>query len=139
MEALAAIPEPEGVTLYRLPPHLGQGDPDGLTVEVAGVAGSAGLGGRSEERALPVAVELDRAHDLSWRGPEVYVWPQEEAWQRRKDAPPVLIRRTWTVIALGFIEQEARTAFDAVCNAIDGPPGKRLPQRRETGQGMMGA
>ena len=75
MEALAAIPEPEGVTLYRCPPWI-RGDPAGLIVDIAGVAGTAGPEGRGEEKVLPVAVELDRAHDLSWRGPEVYVWPE---------------------------------------------------------------
>jgi hypothetical protein len=124
-EALAAIPEPPGVTLYRCPPGP-ECRPGGLTVEVAGVAGTAGPEGRGEERAMPVPVGLDRAHDLSWRGPEVYVWP--EAGGR-------LGVLRWTVIALGFIEQEARDAFEATCIAIDS--GKRLPQRGRSRQGMM--
>ena len=123
MERLQAIPEPEGVTLYRVPPHWEAG---GLTVDVGYCCGSEGIGARGERASGLAPVPLDKAHDLSWRGPEVYVWPQEESWQQRKDGPPVLIRRVWTVTALGFIEAEACEAYRAVRRAIDG---KRLPQR----------
>lgn len=107
-EALAAIPEPPGVTLWRCPPYW---ESKGLAVEVWGVAGTAGPGGRGEEKSVPVAVELDRAHDLSWRGPEAWVWPESGGRYG--------VMR-WTVVVLGFIEHEAREAFGAVCAAIDG-------------------
>jgi hypothetical protein len=108
MEALAAIPEPLGVTLWRVPPYW---KAEGLTVEVGFVAGTAGPAGRGARRSGLHPVPLDAAHDLSWRGPEVWVWPESGGNMG------VL---TWTVIALGFIEQEAREAFRAVCAAIDG-------------------
>ena len=114
MEALAAITEPEGVTLHRVPPVALLSGPGGLTVEIAGVAGTAGPEGRGERNAVPVAVELDRAHDLSWRGPEVWVWPVAGGSRGVTE---------WEVTALGLIEQEARAAFRAVCAVIDGPAG----------------
>ena len=111
MEALAAIPEPDGVTLWRVPPMDVCGEPGGLAVRVAYVSGTAGLEGRGERASGLIGVACDKAHDLSWRGPEVYVWPES------CDNRGVM---RWSVIALGFIEQEAGDAFDAVCVAIDG-------------------
>jgi hypothetical protein len=114
MEALAAIPEPPSVTLRRVPPWVDPGEPGALTVEVGQVYGTAGPAGRGEHAAAPLPVGLDQAHDLSWRGPEVYVWPETGG--------PYGVMR-WTVYAVGFIEQEAREAFWAVCAAIDKPAG----------------
>ena len=111
MEALAAIPEPDGVTLWRVPPMDVCGEPGGLAVRVAYVSGTAGLEGRGERACGLIGVACDKAHDLSWRGPEVYVWPEAAGFRG--------VMR-WSVIALGFIEQEAGDAFDAVCVAIDG-------------------
>ena len=111
MEALAAIPEPDGVTLWRVPPMDVCGEPGGLAVRVAYVSGTAGLEGRGERASGLIGVACDKAHDLSWRGPEVYVWPEAAGFRG--------VMR-WSVIALGFIEQEAGDAFDAVCVAIDG-------------------
>ena len=108
MEALAAIPEPWGVTLYRVPPPWESG---GLTVKVAYTTGTAGIYGRGERGSGLIPVALDHAHDLSWRGPEVYVWPESGG--------QFGVMR-WSVSALGFIEQEAQEAFKAVCEAIDG-------------------
>jgi hypothetical protein len=110
MEALAAIPEPDGVTLWRVPPMDVCGEPGGLAVRVAYVSGTAGLEGRGERASGLIGVACDKAHDLSWRGPEVYVWPE---------AGGNLGVTRWSVIALGFIEQEAGDAFDAVCAAVD--------------------
>ena len=114
LEALAAIPEPPGVTLRRMPPRIERDDPGALTVEVGQVYGTAGPGGSGEKAAAPLPVGLDRAHDLSWQGPEVYVWPETGGRYG--------VTR-WTVYALGFIEHEAREAFRAACAAIDGGPG----------------
>ena len=111
LEALMAVPEPDGVRLHRMPPWLEQDDPGALTVEVGQVYGTAGPAGRGEHAAAPLPIGLDRAHDLSWRGPEVYVWPETGGQYG--------VTR-WTVYALGFIEHEARTAFRAVCAVIDG-------------------
>ena len=109
MDALAAIPEPEGVTLYRVPPVALWEEPGGLTVEVVTVTGTAGLEGSYECQWGPLQVPLDLAHDLSWQGPRAYVWP--ECSDNRG------VTR-WRISALGFIEQEAREAFDVVCAAI---------------------
>ena len=108
MERLAAIPEPPGVTLWRCPPLW---EAKGLTVSVAAVIGTAGIEGRGETGHQFLPVSLDAAHDLSWRGAEVWVWPQSGG-----------IRGVacWGVYALGFIEQEAREAFEAVCAAVNG-------------------
>lgn len=108
-EALASVPEPEGVTLHRLPPL--PEEPGELTVLVAGVSGSAGPEGRGEQGASLVPVGLDQAHDLSWQGPEAWIWPA---------AGGLAGVMRWEVVALGFIEEEAREAFRAVCDAIDG-------------------
>jgi hypothetical protein len=110
LKVFDAIPEPPGVVLHRCPP-MWECDPAALALEVAGVVGTAGPDGRGEEHACSVAVNLDRAHDLSWRGPEVWVWPLSGG------GAGVL---QWTVVALGFVEEEARVAFEAVCAAIDG-------------------
>jgi hypothetical protein len=107
IEALAAIPEPPGVTLWRAPPMW---ETEGLTVQVGFVTGTAGPAGRGARDSGLHPVSLDAAHNLSWRGPEVWVWPESGGYQGVM---------TWTVIALGFIEQEAREAFRAVCAAID--------------------
>lgn len=109
-ERLAAIPEPDGVTLWRMPPFW---DGSGPTVRVGIVTGTAGPAGRGARHSGLQPVSLDAAHDLSWRGPEAWVWPESG------DNEGVL---TWTVIALGFIEQEASEAFRAVCAAIDPQP-----------------
>ena len=113
-EALASIPEPEGVTLYRVPPLW---ESEGLTVKVAYAFGTAGIEGRGEMGGGLIRVGLDHAHDLSWRGPEVYVWPESGG---------VRGVTSWRVSALGFIEQEAQEAFKAVCAAIDGAPAASL-------------
>jgi len=110
MDALAAIPEPEGVTLYRVPPVALWKEPGGLTVEVAFATGTAGREGSYECNWGPLQVPLDLAHDLSWQGPRAYLWP--EAGDSRGVA-------RWRIHALGFIDQEARDAFYAVCVAID--------------------
>jgi hypothetical protein len=108
MDALAAIPEPEGMRLRRCWPEWKN---EGLTVGVAAVGGSAGIEGRGETwHHTDLQLSLDVAHDLSWRGPEVYVWPE---------AGDVRGVTRWLVYAIGFIEAEARKAFEAVCAAID--------------------
>ena len=110
-DALAAIPEPEGVTLYRMPPVSLWEEPGGLTVGVVIATGTAGLEGGYECRWEPLQVPLDVAHDLSRQGPRAYLWPETGGLRG--------VTR-WRIDVLGFIEQEAQDAFYAVCAAIDG-------------------
>ena len=110
-EALMAIPEPPGVTLYRMPPADICGEPGSLAVRVGYVSGTAGPEGRGAEGGSLFNMACDKAHDLSRHGPQVYVWPE---------AGGSLGVLRWTVCAIGFVEAEAREAFRAVCAAIDG-------------------
>jgi len=110
MDQLAAIPEPEGVTLYRVAVQAVWRKPEGLTVLVAHVGGSAGVEGRGVTYRALLPVALDDAHDLSWQGPKAFVWP--DCGDRRG-----VIR--WQVNVVGFVEPEAQAAFDAVCAAIE--------------------
>jgi hypothetical protein len=108
-EALMAVPEPEGVTLWRMPVPFAE--PGGLRVDVGFACGTAGPRGTGKGRCGLIAVPLDLAHDLSWRGPDVFVWPVSGSSRGVE---------YWEVTAFGFIEEEARGAFEAVCDAIGG-------------------
>ena len=104
-EALAAIPEPEGVTLYRYTPFW----ETGLAVAVACVSGTAGICDAPDWRRDELRVPLDLAHDLSRQGPQVYIALDHVDWRGS-------IR--WRITALGITEQEAEKAFHAVCAAV---------------------
>jgi hypothetical protein len=109
MDVLAAIPEPDGVTLYRVPPSPVSREAGELTVEVAYLTGTSGLDGTSWQNPVPVPVPLDLAHDLSWQGPRAYVWPE---------AGDIRGVTRWRIDVLGFIRQEAEDAFAAVTEAV---------------------
>lgn len=98
------------MTLYRMQTVDASAAPGVLAVAVAYVSGTAGLEGRGERASGLVNVACDKAHDLSWQGPDVYVWPETGGTRGVT---------SWTVTAVGFIEQEAREAFHAMCAAID--------------------
>lgn len=107
-DMLAAIPEPEGVTLYRYMPFL----ESGLMVEAACVQGTAGLHDEPAWCPGTVQVPLDLAHDLSWQGPRAYVSLDRVCFAGDRNA----VR--WRISALGFTGQEAEQAFHAVAAAV---------------------
>jgi len=81
-----------------------------LTAEVACVSGTAGIAGRGIDFSGFPLVDLDTAHDLSWRGPCGYIYPEGG---NNRDGVTL-----WRVSVVGFIEAEARAAFRSVCAAI---------------------
>lgn len=93
--------------MHRVPLAAVWRGPEGLTVRVACLSGTAEIGVGYNFTPLPVA--LDTAHDLSWRGPDAYVYP--EAGDRRGVTH-------WRVEVLGFTEAEALDALDAVRAAM---------------------
>jgi hypothetical protein len=107
-DMLAAIPEPEGITLYRYVPFL----ESGLTTEVACVSGTAGLYDEPEWRPGVLQVPLDLAHDLSWQGPRAYVSLDRACFADGRNA----VR--WRISALSLTEQEAEQAFHAVAAVV---------------------
>jgi hypothetical protein len=101
------LPEVEGVTIHRVPLGVLWQEPEGLTIRVTCLSGTAETGTGYNFTPLPVA--LDTAHDLSWRGPDAYVYPEAGDYRGVTH---------WRVEVLGFIEAEALDALDAVRAAM---------------------
>ena len=108
-EALAAIPEPGSVALYRYTPFWERGP----GVAAGCVSGTAGPGDAPARHRDQLQVQLDVAHDLSWQGPRAYI-TLDRAYITLDGRGAI----RWRISALGFIEQDAEQAFHAVCAAV---------------------
>ena len=121
IDGIRSLPEVTGVRLYRMPPHAPWQETGGLTVRIVWLHGTGGPASRHEGYTVTLMpAPLDAAHDLSWQGPEAYVWPA--AWV---DGGGVTL---WSIDVAGFTEAEALDAYYAVRAAIGsvytGAPGE---------------
>ena len=112
------VPHVEGVTVRLMPLLVAAESLTGrFPVEVFLASGSVpGAGYRP--RVRPVPLKAEAAHDLIWR-PAAYVHVDSFTPPRRVGDTGIV---TYALEVLGFVEAEAREAYDAVCAAILAQP-----------------